>query len=73
MPLGVIFALIAYAVYSTSDAFIKGIGSSVGIFEIGFFTYLFSLIPALFVKPQGERWREIFSMRHPWLVNIRAF
>jgi len=73
MPLGVIYAFIAYAVYSTSDAFVKGIGGTVSIFEIGFFIYLFSLIPALFAKPKGERWRDIFHMRHPWLVNLRAF
>lgn len=72
MPLGVLFALIAYCVYSCADAFIKGLGGQMSIFEIGFFTYVFSILPALFAKPKGERWRGMFTMKRPWMVHIRS-
>jgi drug/metabolite transporter (DMT)-like permease len=73
MPAGVLYAIVAYSVYSCGDAVIKGFGQSLSIFEIGFFVALFSLIPALFAKPKGERWRESFKLKHPRLVHLRAF
>jgi len=73
MPIGVVFALFAYLVFSCADALIKGIGSTVGIFEIGFFTYIFAMIPAAITKPRAESWRGIFRMKHPRLVHLRAF
>lgn len=72
MPSGVIFSLFAYALYSFCDAIIKGFGSSLSVFEIAFFTTLFSLIPAIFTKPKGEHWRSFWRMKHPWLVQLRA-
>lgn len=72
MPSGVIFSLFAYALYSFCDAIIKGFGSSLSVFEIAFFTTLFSLIPAIFTKPKGEQWRSFWRMKHPWLVQLRA-
>jgi drug/metabolite transporter (DMT)-like permease len=72
MPPGVIFALFAYGLYSCCDAIIKGFGSSLSIHELAFWTALFSFIPALFLKPTGERWRDFWRMRHPWLVNLRS-
>src|SRR5690348_3112865 len=67
--LGVLLALLAYAVYSWSDAMVKGLGGSLGPFEIGFITTIFSLIPAAVAKPRQERWRDTFKFRHPWLVH----
>jgi drug/metabolite transporter (DMT)-like permease len=72
MPAGVLFSLAAYALYSCCDAIIKGLGSSLSIFEIAFFSTLFSLLPAIFAKPRGEHWRSFWRMRHPWLVQLRA-
>lgn len=72
MPSGVIFSVFAYALYSFADAVIKGFGSSLSIFEIAFFTTLFSLLPAIFAKPKGEHWRSFWRMKHPWLVQLRA-
>ena len=72
MPLGVLFALSAYALYSCCAAIIKGFGSHLGVHEIAFFSALFSLLPAIFTKPKGEHWRHVFRMRHPWLVNLRS-
>lgn len=73
MPLGVFYAIVAYSVYSCGDAIIKGFGQSLSVFEIGFFVAIFSLIPALFVKPRGEHWRQSFELVHPRLVHLRAF
>jgi drug/metabolite transporter (DMT)-like permease len=73
MPVGVLYAIVAYSVYSCGDAVIKGFGQSLSIFEIGFFVALFSLMPALFAKPKGERWRDSFDLKHPILVHLRSF
>ena len=72
MPVGVAFSLIAYLLYSCCDAIIKGLGSGLSVFEIAFWTALFSFIPAIFTKPRGEHWRQLHHMRHPWLVNLRS-
>lgn len=73
MPIGVIYAVVAYSVYSCGDALIKGVGQGLSVFEIGFFIALFSLIPAIFVKPKGERWRDSFKLKQPLLVHMRSF
>lgn len=73
MPVGVLYAVIAYSVYSCGDAIIKGFGQSLSVFEIGFFIAVCSLIPAAFVKPKGERWRDSFKLKHPRLVHLRSF
>lgn len=70
--LGVVLALLAYAAYSIGDAMVKGLGSSLSPFEIGFFTTIFSIIPALFSKPEDERWRDTFKLRRPWLMGLIA-
>jgi len=72
MPSGVVFSLVAYLLYSFCDAIIKGFGSSLTVFEIAFWTALFSFLPAIFTKPKGEHWRQLHHMRHPWLVNLRS-
>ena len=73
MQIGVFYAVIAYSIYSCGDAIIKGFGQSLSVFEIGFFIAMFSLIPALFAKPKGERWRHTFQLKHPALVHLRSF
>ncbi|WDQ98960.1 DMT family transporter [Devosia sp. J2-20] len=73
MQVGVIYAVVAYSVYACGDAIIKGFGQSLSVFEIGFFIAVFSLLPALFVKPKGEHWRQSFQLVHPRLVHLRAF
>jgi drug/metabolite transporter (DMT)-like permease len=73
MPIGVFYAVVAYSVYSCGDAIIKGFGQSLSVFEIGFFIAVFSLIPAAFAKPKGERWRDSFKLRHVGLVHLRSF
>lgn len=72
MPVGVAFSLFAYLLYSCCDAIIKGFGTNLTVFEIAFWTALFSFLPAIFTKPKGEHWRQMHHMRHPWLVNFRS-
>lgn len=72
LPSGVAFALVAYLLYSCCDAIIKGFGVSLTVFEIAFWTALFSFLPAIFTKPKGEHWREFWRMRHPVLLNLRS-
>lgn len=73
MPVGVLYAIVAYSVYSCGDAIIKGFGQSLSVFEIGFFIALFGLIPGAFAKPKGERWHDCFKLKHPKLVHLRSF
>jgi len=73
MPVGVLFAIAAYSIYSCGDAIIKGFGTTLSVFEIGFFIALFSLLPALFAKPVTERWRDAFHLTRPVLVHLRSF
>ncbi len=71
--LGIAVALLAYAVYSASDALVKGLGQSLGPFEIGFAIALFSLLPGLFGKPKAERWGDTFRLVNPgWVHAIAA-
>lgn len=72
MPAGVIFSLVAYFLYSCCDAIIKGFGSDLAVFEIAFWTALFSFLPVIFTKPKEERWVDFWHMHHPWLVNLRS-
>lgn len=72
ITLGVICALACYAAYATADALIKGLGPSLTVFEIGLFTTLFSILPALFSKPRDERWRDTFKLNRPALTILIA-
>ena len=71
MPVGVLLAFLAYASFSMADALIKATGSTMSVFEIAFFTTSFSIIPAMLTK-RGERWRDIYKLKHPWLVHLRC-
>lgn len=68
--LGVVLALIAYAIYSTADALVKGLGGSLGPFEIGLFVTIFSMLPAFYSKPKAERWRDTFRFNRFWVVQL---
>jgi multidrug transporter EmrE-like cation transporter len=72
MPIGVLLGFIAYGSFAFGDALIKSFGDSLSIFEIAFFVTMFSFVPALIVKPRGERWRESWRLRHPILTQIRG-
>jgi drug/metabolite transporter (DMT)-like permease len=72
MPLGVLFSLIAYGIYSCGDAIIKSFAGGLSVFEIGFFTAIASVVPAMLTKPKGEHWRHTWKMAHPWLLHARG-
>lgn len=72
VQLGVLLALFCYAVYAWADAIIKALGQSVGIFEIGLFSTIFSLLLGLFAKPKAEGWNGLFQFRNPWRMHIIA-
>jgi drug/metabolite transporter (DMT)-like permease len=72
MPIGVIFAVSAYALYSCCDAIIKGLGAGLSVYELAFFSTLFSLVPALFATPKGENWLTFWKVKHRWLVHLRG-
>src|SRR5689334_17243845 len=72
MPSGVLFAFLSYALYSCCDAIIKGLGSGLSVYEIAFFTTLFSLIPAILMTPKGESWLTFWKAKNPLLLHLRA-
>lgn len=72
MPSGVLFALCAYALYSCCDAITKSLGSGLSVYEIAFFSTLFSLLPAIFTTPPGESWLTFWKVKHPLLLNLRG-
>ncbi len=72
MPPGVLFAFGAYALYSCCDAIIKGLGSGLSVYELAFFTTLFSLIPVMLTTPKGESWLRFYKLKNPGLVHLRG-
>lgn len=73
MNAAVLLAFLTYALFSAGDAAIKGLGDTpMSTFEISFFASLFSGLAMLFLRPKGERWRDVFKVRHPWLLLIRS-
>ena len=69
---GVLLGFIAYAMLAWGDGLIKGLGTRLPIFEIGLFVSAFAAFAMLFMRPRHERWRDVFKMKHPWLVQARA-
>ncbi len=72
MTNGILWALLAYATYSWSDASIKALGGGLSIFEIGFFQTLVSGTCIFFTRPADERWRRFWRMKRPLAVQARA-
>lgn len=72
MPPGVLFAFSAYALYSCCDAIIKGLGHGLSVYEIAFFTTLFSLVPVFLTTPRNENWLYFWKLKNPWLVHLRG-
>ncbi|UJQ95398.1 DMT family transporter [Mariluticola halotolerans] len=72
MPIGILYALAAYASYAFGDAIIKGFGTSLSAFEIIFWVTAFSFIPVALTKPKTERLREVFATTRPRILHIRG-
>ena len=73
MLTGVALAFLTYALFSCTDAIVKGLGPELPVAEIVFFATLFQSIVILFLRPRGERWRDMFRMNHPKRVMLRTF
>jgi len=69
---GILLALLAYAVYSWSDASIKALGGELPVFEIGFFVMLVCSICIVLTTPREESWLHFWRMKRPWAVQTRA-
>ena len=73
MNIGVLLGFLAYGAMAWGDAVIKAVGADrLSVFEIGFFVSIFAGIAMLFMRPSGERWRDLFKVRHPRLVALRS-
>lgn len=68
---GLLFALIAFAIFSTHDAVIKGLGGSYPVFQIIFFSVLFAFVP-LSTMMLADRAVDNFRPRRPFLVLLRS-
>ena len=78
MPLGVLVGLLSYSIYSCGDALVKSFSGELGVFEIGFFSNIFALVPAVFAKRPGEHWAPrvakgegLGRLRHEGSVHAR--
>ncbi len=69
---GILLALLAYAVYSWSDAAVKGLGGGLTVFEIGFYAALLSSACMVLATFRSENWLQFWRMRRPWGVQARA-
>ncbi|WEJ34757.1 DMT family transporter [Devosia sp. SD17-2] len=69
MERGVFLALLAYAFWAFADALIKQLGKTIGVFEVGLVLTSISLGTALVLKPREEKVRDVFRLRHPWLMQ----
>lgn len=69
---GILLALVAYAVYSWSDAAVKALGGGLNVFEIGFFQTLVASICIVLTTPKEESWLHFWRMKRPLAVQTRA-
>ena len=69
---GILLALLAYAVYSWSDAAVKALGGGLTVFEIGFYAAVISSICIVLTTPKDENWFHFWRMKRPWAVQARA-
>jgi S-adenosylmethionine uptake transporter len=68
---GAIMALIAFAIYSTHDVFVKFLGGQYSAFQIVFFSVLFSF-PLVAIMLIGDRSDGNLRPKHPWWSLIRT-
>lgn len=72
MQIGILIAFAGYFAFACGDATLKAIGDGLPIFEIGFFTSLFALLPAIFTKQPDDNWRNVFVPSKPFLLALRV-
>jgi S-adenosylmethionine uptake transporter len=69
---GVAVGFLAYGLFSTADACIKALGSTLPVFEILFFMMAAHCLTLPVAKPRGERWRDVLRWQRPKLVAVRV-
>ncbi|MCX5494137.1 DMT family transporter [Kaistia dalseonensis] len=69
---GVAIGFLTYAVFSCADAAMKASGGQLHVFQLSFIVTIFSSIVVFFAKPKTEQWSDMFRMRQPGLVLLRA-
>jgi S-adenosylmethionine uptake transporter len=69
--LGPAFALIAFALFSTHDTVVKTLGGEYAVFQIIFFSVLFSF-PLLMLMLMQDRTRGTLIPVHPWWSALRT-
>ena len=68
---GILFAIAAYALFSTHDAFIKALGGTYAPFQVIFFSVLFGF-PPVAMSMSAERALDNFRPHHPWWLAART-
>lgn len=68
---GAMFALVAFALYSTHDVIMKYLGSSFSVFQVVFFLNLFS-VPLLLLMMIADKSRGDLRPAHPWWMAMRS-
>ncbi|MGO4907367.1 DMT family transporter [Pseudorhodobacter sp. W20_MBD10_FR17] len=68
---GALMALIAFAIYSTHDVFVKFLGGQYSAFQIVFFSVLFSF-PLVAIMLIGDRNDGNLRPKHPWWSLTRT-
>ncbi|TCD14119.1 DMT family transporter [Oricola cellulosilytica] len=68
---GIGFAVVAFALFATHDAIIKGLGAGYSVFQIIFFAMLFSFVAAA-ILVLADSSTGNFRPRHPWLILARS-
>ena len=68
---GILLALLAFGAFATHDALIKVLGTEYTVFQIIFFSVLFSFIPMTMALTADTTVANL-RPRHPWLVAIRT-
>lgn len=69
---GVALGFMTYGLFSMADALVKSLGGELPVMEIVFLGQAAAFAVILILRPRGERWRDMFRMRHPRRVILRA-
>jgi len=64
-------ALLAFGLFSSHDAIVKGLGVNYSVFQIIFFSGLFAFVPMTLMMTIDSK-MDNFRPHHPWQVGIRT-
>ena len=68
---GVLFALLGFVIFSSHDALIKVLGGNYAVFQIVFFSVLFSFVPMTLIMATDRR-EASFVPHKPWYLLLRT-